>query len=203
MSIREISVDKLRRMEDQEGLIIQGCGGDLQEWVDGINEILTEEGILKKGTKFEDVYSFQRGEVTCLLFPFKDAYLDFRESDILRLHEIMMSMTGYEFGGRYKTNDNYILEEDAQGNRRIRFRPTPAKQAMEQLELAYMAARNDGNINQLLLIPCVILDFLCIHPFRDGNGRMSRLLSLLLLYKNDYDVGKPKLSKRFCAFTLI
>lgn len=118
------------------------------------------------------------------------AYLDFRESDILRLHEIMMSMTGYEFGGRYKTNDNYILEEDAQGNRRIRFRPTPAKQAMEQLELAYMAARNDGNINQLLLIPCVILDFLCIHPFRDGNSRMSRLLSLLLLYKNDYDVGK-------------
>ena len=102
-------------------------------------------------------------------------------------------MAGYEFAGRYKTSDNYILEEDAQGNRRIRFRPTPAaetKQAMEQLELAYMAARNDGNINQLLLIPCVILDFLCIHPFRDGNGRMSRLLSLLLLYKSNYDVGK-------------
>ena len=120
-------------------------------------------------------------------------YIDFRESDILHLHEIMMSMAGYEFAGRYKTRDNYILEEDAQGNRRIRFRPTPAaetKQAMEQLELAYMAARNDGNINQLLLIPCVILDFLCIHPFRDGNGRMSRLLSLLLLYKSDYDVGK-------------
>ena len=52
---------------------------------------------------------------------------------------------------------------------------------MEQLELAYLDARSDANINQLLLIPCVILDFLCIHPFRDGNGRMSRLLSLLLL----------------------
>ena len=51
-------------------------------------------------------------------------------------------------------------------------------------------ARNDANINQLLLIPCVVLDFLCIHPFRDGNGRMSRLLSLLLLYKNGYDAGK-------------
>ena len=51
-------------------------------------------------------------------------------------------------------------------------------------------ARDDANINQLLLIPCVILDFLCIHPFRDGNGRMSRLLSLLLLYKNGYDVGQ-------------
>ncbi len=61
---------------------------------------------------------------------------------------------------------------------------------MEQLELAYMEARNNANINQLLLIPCIILDFLCIHPFRDGNGRMSRLLSLLLLYKNGYDVGK-------------
>lgn len=120
-------------------------------------------------------------------------YIDFRQSDILRLHEIMMSMTGYEYGGKYKVTDNYILEEDKQGNRRIRFVPTPAAetaQAMEQLELAYMAARSDANINQLLLIPCVILDFLCIHPFRDGNGRMSRLLSLLLLYKNGYDAGK-------------
>ena len=61
---------------------------------------------------------------------------------------------------------------------------------MEQLELAYLDARSDANINQLLLIPCVILDFLCIHPFRDGNGRMSRLLSLLLLYKNGFDAGK-------------
>ena len=59
-----------------------------------------------------------------------------------------------------------------------------------RLELAYMDARNDASINQLLLIPCVILDFLCIHPFRDGNGRMSRLLTLLLLYKNVYDAGK-------------
>ena len=120
-------------------------------------------------------------------------YIDFRQSDILRLHEIMMSMTGYEYGGKYKVTDNYILEEDKQGNRRIRFIPTPAAetaQAMEQLELAYMAARSEANINQLLLIPCVILDFLCIHPFRDGNGRMSRLLSLLLLYKNGYDAGK-------------
>ncbi len=120
-------------------------------------------------------------------------HLDFCRGDILRLHETMLSMTGYEYGGHYKTSDNYILEEDARGNRRIRFRPTPAAEtpaAMEQLELAYLAARNDANINQLLLIPCVILDFLCIHPFRDGNGRLSRLLSLLLLFKNGYDAGK-------------
>lgn len=102
-------------------------------------------------------------------------------------------MQGYEYGGQYKTDDNVILEVDAAGQQRVRFRPTPAEetpQAMEQLELAYMAARSDSSINQLLLIPCVILDFLCIHPFRDGNGRMSRLLSLLLLYKNGYDAGK-------------
>lgn len=120
-------------------------------------------------------------------------HIDFRQSDILRLHEMMMSIAGYEYGGQYKTDDNVILEVDAVGQQRVRFRPTPAEetpQAMEQLELAYMAARSDSNINQLLLIPCVILDFLCIHPFRDGNGRMSRLLSLLLLYKNGYDAGK-------------
>lgn len=119
--------------------------------------------------------------------------IDFRQNDILQLHETMMSLTGYEFGGKYKTDDNVILEVDSNGNRRVRFRPTPASEtneAMEQLELAYMAARSDSNINQLLLTPCVILDFLCIHPFRDGNGRMSRLLSLLLLYKNGYDAGK-------------
>ena len=119
--------------------------------------------------------------------------IDFRERDILRLHEIMMELAGDELAGKYKEDDNVILEQDAQGNRRVRFRPTSAEdtaRAMEQLELAYMAARADANINQLLLIPCVILDFLCIHPFRDGNGRMSRLLSLLLLYKNGYDAGK-------------
>ncbi len=119
--------------------------------------------------------------------------LDLRKADILRLHETMMQIAGYEYGGQYKTGDNYIIEEDKDGNRKIRFKPTPAsevKEAMEQLELAYMEARNDSGINQLLLIPCVVLDFLCIHPFRDGNGRMSRLISLLLLYKNGYDAGK-------------
>ena len=121
------------------------------------------------------------------------AYIDFRRSDILRLHEMLMRYAGYESGGQYKTDDNVILEIDADGNRHVRFRPTPAREtpkAMEQLELAYLDARGDANINQLLLIPCVILDFLCIHPFRDGNGRMSRLLSLLLLYKNGFDAGK-------------
>ena len=120
-------------------------------------------------------------------------HIDFCRRDILCLHEMMMGFTGYEYGGKYKSDDDVILEIDADGNRRVRFRPTPASEtpeAMEQLELAYLDARCDANINQLLLIPCVILDFLCIHPFRYGNGRMSRLLSLLLLYKNGFDAGK-------------
>ena len=119
--------------------------------------------------------------------------IEFNESTILRLHEIMMSYSGYEYGGKYKTDNNLIIEQDEEGNRKIRFKPISAEEtpkAMTQLVLAYMEAKNNSNINQLLLIPCVILDFLCIHPFRDGNGRMSRLLSLLLLYKNGFDAGK-------------
>ena len=72
MSIRTISTGQLRRMGDQEGLILQGCGGDPQEWVDGINEILAKEGILKKGAGFEEAYTFRHDGLTCMLFPFKE-----------------------------------------------------------------------------------------------------------------------------------
>ncbi len=72
MSIRQITKEQLRRMGDREGLVLQGCGGDPQEWLDGINEILTNEGILKKGAGFEDAYTFRHDELTCLLFPFEE-----------------------------------------------------------------------------------------------------------------------------------
>ena len=72
MSIQQITKEQLRRMGDQEGLVLQGCGGDPQEWLDGINEILTNEGILKKGAVFEDAYSFQHDGLTCVLFPFEE-----------------------------------------------------------------------------------------------------------------------------------
>lgn len=78
---------------------------------------------------------------------------------IVTLNEIHLGFEHIDFRGR--------------DIRRVRFRPAPADEtpkAMEQLVLAYMEARSDANVNQLLLIPCVILDFLCIHPFRDGNG---------------------------------
>lgn len=72
MSIRQITKEQLRRMGDREGLVLQGCGGDPQEWLDGINEILTNEGILKKDAGFEEAYTFQHDGLTCLLFPFKE-----------------------------------------------------------------------------------------------------------------------------------
>lgn len=72
MSIIRIEAQKLRRMENNEGLVIQGCGGDLQEWVDGINDMLTEAGILINGSRFENCYAFENENLTCILFPFED-----------------------------------------------------------------------------------------------------------------------------------
>lgn len=72
MSVKTISKDELRRMEGSEGLILQGCGGSLDEWVDGINDMLTEDGILLNGTRFHDCSTFEHDGSTCLLFPFKD-----------------------------------------------------------------------------------------------------------------------------------
>ena len=114
------------------------------------------------------------------------------EKSILNLHSVLLSFTETG-GGKYKTSDNLILEIDQDGNRKIRFTPTKAADTqaeMQQLVYAFIDANNDSGINKLLLIPCFILDFLCIHPFSDGNGRMSRLLSLLLLYKAGFDAGR-------------
>ena len=105
----------------------------------------------------------------------------------------MLEHTELAHRGEFKKEDNIIREKYADGTTNIRFMPVKAidtEKAMEELTYAYMEARDDSNINQLLLIPCVILDFLCIHPFQDGNGRMSRLLSLLLMYKNGFDISK-------------
>jgi len=66
--MRQITIDELRSMTDREGLIIQGCGDDLSEWITGINDILTQEGILQNGDTFKEVYAFEHGGLTNLLF---------------------------------------------------------------------------------------------------------------------------------------
>lgn len=85
MNIKHITTDDLRRMSNTEGLILQGCGGDLQEWVDGINKMLTEEGILRDGSKFSECSSFEHDGLTCLLFPFKGVQVDMGRLAIWRL----------------------------------------------------------------------------------------------------------------------
>ena len=95
MGITTITTEDLRRMEEKEGLILQGCGGDLKEWVDGINDMLTEAGILKEGTRFGDVSTFQYGELTCLLFPFEDVKLEMGKLAMWRLQ------THGDFGGTW------------------------------------------------------------------------------------------------------
>jgi Fic family protein len=119
---------------------------------------------------------------------------------ILQLHGWLYSYMSEE-GGRWKSIDNEIVEKDADGNvTRVRFKAVPAvatPQAMQDLVENYQQARKDA-VTPLLAIPLFILDFLCIHPFRDGNGRVSRLLTNLLLYRARYDVGRYiSLDRRF------
>ena len=95
MSITTITTEDLRRMDGREGLILQGCGGDPQEWLDGINEMFTEAGLLKNGTKFEAVSTFEHDGLTCLLYPFEGVALDMGKLAIWRLQ------THDTFGGTW------------------------------------------------------------------------------------------------------
>ena len=120
-------------------------------------------------------------------------YIVPRPNLILQLHRDLYSYSQKAAGGSYKNSDNVIAEKDAEGNQKARFIPVPAFQtaeAMEELCREFWKAWEADHIDKLLLIPMFILDFLCIHPFNDGNGRMSRLLTLLLFYKAGYIVGK-------------
>lgn len=116
-----------------------------------------------------------------------------RPSMILQLHRDLYKFSGKSMAGAYKTSDNVIEEVDLLGNKFVRFQPVPAWETTEAVERACTALEEAGKRTEydpLLLIPVFILDFLCIHPFHDGNGRMSRLLTLLLLYRAGYIVGK-------------
>lgn len=112
---------------------------------------------------------------------------------ILQLHRDLYKFSGKSIGGIYKNAENIIAEEDENGNRFVRFQPVSAWEtpiAIKELCVAFDQAINTTEVDPLLIISMFILDFLCIHPFKDGNGRMSRLLTLLLLYRAGYHVGK-------------
>lgn len=120
-------------------------------------------------------------------------YIPPKPSTILQLHRDLYKFSGLSIGGTYKNADNIIAEEDAEGQKYVRFQPLPAwetPEAVTSLCKAYEDIIASKKVDPLLIIPMFTLDFLCIHPFNDGNGRMSRLLTLLLLYRAGYIVGK-------------
>ena len=120
-------------------------------------------------------------------------YINPSPNVILQLHRDLYSYSQGASGGSYKNSDNVIAETDTEGHQKARFIPVPAFQtakAMDELCASFLEAWEADCMDKLVLIPMFILDFLCIHPFNDGNGRMSRLLTLLLFYKAGYIVGK-------------
>jgi Fic family protein len=111
---------------------------------------------------------------------------------ILQLHGLLYRYMPNP-GGRWKPADNDIIERHEDGSVRVRFKPVAAHltpMAMDQLSSNYTTAVQTRNVDPLILVPLAVLDFLCIHPFADGNGRTGRLLTLLLLYHFDYEVGR-------------
>ena len=120
-------------------------------------------------------------------------YIPLTPNYILQLHKIMFSHTDSSFGGAFKNVQNFISATNADGKAYTLFTPlapyeTPP--AMQELCDEYNRSIGEGKVDPLLVIPVFIHDFLCIHPFIDGNGRMSRLLTTLLLYRSGYEVGK-------------
>ena len=118
--------------------------------------------------------------------------IEFTKNNILTLHNRLYSYSGESHKGKFKTMDNSIVEVNSLGQKKVRFQPVSAFETEISID-RMIEAYNEAvslEIPPLLLIPTVIHDFLCIHPFADGNGRMSRLLTLLLLYKNGFFVGK-------------
>lgn len=119
-------------------------------------------------------------------------HIPFTERVVLQLHRDLLKYAG-EDGGEWKRTQNEISEELLDGTKRIRFMPVAphlTEESMRTLHGRYADVERTHGVDPLLLIPFYVLDFLCIHPFRDGNGRMARLLSLLLLYHHGYAVGR-------------
>lgn len=120
-------------------------------------------------------------------------YIPIKSSYILQLHQVLYRYSQRGIGGRFKNTQNYIAEVRENGEQIVRFMPldpfeTPM--AMDAICESFNHEMDVCEIDPLILIPAFIIDFLCIHPFNDGNGRMSRLLTTLLLYRAGYVVGK-------------
>ena len=119
MKINQITLKDLRRMNGKEGIILQGCGDEVNEWVDGINKMLKENGILLDDTKFDDVSVFQNEGVTCILYPFDNVHLDVGKLAMWRLQ----SYTA--FAGMWLSDyvDNRLGGFEPEQNKAEKFKP--------------------------------------------------------------------------------
>ena len=120
-------------------------------------------------------------------------YIPITGNMILQLHRDLYKFSGMSFGGSYKNSDNVIAETDETGNQRVRFVPVHSWETAEYVDkicAQYNEVIKNQTADPLIATSVFILDFLCIHPFNDGNGRMSRLLTLLMLYRAGFTVGK-------------
>jgi len=154
-----------------------------------INEIVNQK--LEPKNRNEEEIAGYRDVLTLIHENYN--FIDINQNTILQLHRDLYKYTGYSYGGKFKNSQNFIEEENEKREKKIRFIPlspveTPI--AIEELCKNYNELVNNETCDLLVLIPIFILDFVSIHPFNDGNGRMSRLLTLLLLYKANYMVGK-------------
>jgi Fic family protein len=154
-----------------------------------INEIVNQK--LEPKNRNEEEIAGYRDVLTLIHENYN--FIDINQNTILQLHRDLYKYTGYSYGGKFNNSQNYIEEENEKGEKKIRFTPlspveTPI--AIEDLCKNYNELVNNDSCDLLVLIAIFILDFVSIHPFNDGNGRMSRLLTLLLLYKANYMVGK-------------
>lgn len=119
-------------------------------------------------------------------------HIDLEPNVILQLHRDLFRYVASE-GGRWKMADNTIDDVLPDGTHVVRFRTVPAvatPHAMEDLCKGLRQMSERADVLPLLVYSAFVLDFLCVHPFRDGNGRMARLLTLLLLYEGGYEVGR-------------
>lgn len=151
---------------------------------------LCEEKVLPRNRDEEEISGY-RDALNTIHENFE--YIPITPNYILQLHGMLYRYSGREIGGRFKNVQNYITESRADGNAWTRFTPlapyeTP--EAVSEICASYSKAIDDGVVDPLILIPIFIDDFLCIHPFNDGNGRMSRLLMTLLLYQSGFVIGR-------------
>ena len=119
--------------------------------------------------------------------------LPIRSNYILQMHRDLLKYTSYSYGGQFKTTPNEIDMLLESGEKVVLFKPLEPYETPDAINMiceSYSAALKNESVDELILIPCFLLDFLCIHPFNDGNGRMSRLLTLLLLCRCGYMVGQ-------------